>query len=137
MIAFAVSLAARKGVPLPRGCKSSLARCRAFLDAHAGARAAVGPKGAERAPSPAMLAYARRLAETRGLDCPPEVEAQFEACRRFLDAHAAGAGADESVGRPIRTSAKRLPRESAKETGRPAARPRRASAKRAPRGASC
>jgi DNA topoisomerase-3 len=136
MVAFAVSLAARKGVPLPRGCKSSLARCRAFLDAHAGARAAEGPKGAERAPSPAMLAYARRLAEARGLDCPPEVEARFEACRRFLDAHAAGAGAGEPAGRPVKRPAKRQPRESAKETGRPAARPRRAGAKRAPRGAS-
>ena len=101
MLAFAVSLAARKGVPLPRGCKSNLARCRAFLDAQAGPRSEPGAgtgkgngngnangKDGERLPSAAMLAYARRLAEQRGMACPPEVETQFDACRRFLDAHA-------------------------------------------------
>mgnify|MGYP002653616656 CR=1 FL=1 len=93
MVAFAVALAARKGIPLPRGCKSSLARCRAFLDAEAGPAAsrtaAPGAAGGPRAPSAAMLRYARTLAAERGLDCPPEVETQFEACRRFLDAQAA------------------------------------------------
>jgi DNA topoisomerase III len=61
MIAFAMSLAERKGVPLPRGCKSSLARCRAFLDAHAGPRAETpAATGAGRPPSEAMVRYARR-----------------------------------------------------------------------------
>ncbi len=92
MVAFAVSLAERKGVPLPRGCKSSMRVCRTFLDAQAGPRAqgdmeARGPDGV-RAPSEAMLRYARSLAEARGIACPPEVEARFEACRSFLDAHA-------------------------------------------------
>lgn len=119
MVAFAVSLAARKGVPLPRGCKSSLARCRAFLDAHAGPRPeARDGVGAERAPSAAMLAYARRLAEDRGLACPPEVETRFDACRRFLDAHApkvsesegSAAGASAAPARP----ATRAPRGKAR-----------------------
>ncbi|MGU3362798.1 DNA topoisomerase [Methylobacterium sp. M6A4_1b] len=90
MAAFAVSLAARKGIALPRGCKSSLARCRAFLDAEAGPAATrMAPAGGARPPSAAMLRYARSLAAERGLDCPPEIETQFEACRGFLDAHAA------------------------------------------------
>ncbi|MCJ2035792.1 type IA DNA topoisomerase [Methylobacterium sp. J-068] len=97
MIAFAVSLAARKGVALPRGCRSSLVRCRAFLDAHAGPRApgdAAAVRGAARPPSAAMLAYARRLAAERGLACPPEIETRFDVCREFLDAHAAPKASD-------------------------------------------
>lgn len=62
MVAFAVSLAERKGLTLPRGCKSNGNICRAFLDAHAGPRTSQTPQtrgveqqGEERAPTPAML----------------------------------------------------------------------------------
>jgi len=91
MTSFAVSLAERKGLKLPRGCKSSISVCRAFLDTHAGPRAPqtdnTRQPGDRRIPSAAMLSYARSLAEQRGLTCPPEAETDFEACRRFLDAH--------------------------------------------------
>jgi len=106
MVAFAVALAARKGIALPRGCKSSLARCRVFLDAEAGPAASrTAAPGADRGlrpPSAAMLRYARTLAAERGLDCPAEIETQFEACRRFLDAHAAptGTGSTARQARP-------------------------------------
>ncbi|MCJ2117060.1 DNA topoisomerase [Methylobacterium sp. J-001] len=92
MLSFAVSLAERKGVKLPRGCKSNISVCRAFLDTHAGPRApqndGVSQPGHQRVPSAAMLSYARGLAEQRGITCPPEIETNFDACRRFLDAHA-------------------------------------------------
>lgn len=147
MVAFAVALAARKGVPLPRGCKSSLARCRAFLDAEAGPAAsrAAGP-GADagpRAPSAAMLRYARTLAAERGLDCPPEIETQFEACRRFLDAHAAptrtGPGARQARPGPVkptpgkgiaRTAGQGAGKAAVKGVGKGAGRPRRTAAGR-------
>lgn len=92
MVSFAVSLAKRIGVKLPRGCKSSISVCRAFLDTHAGSRAPIrkdgpGGPGDGRPPSEAMLRYARSLAEQRGIPCPPEAEADFDACRCFLDAH--------------------------------------------------
>ena len=93
MVSFAVSLAERKGVKLPRGCKSSISTCRAFLDTHAGQRAPQEGDGDQstdrRVPSAAMLKYARSLAEQRGIPCPSEAETDFDACRRFLDAHAA------------------------------------------------
>ncbi|MGU3538902.1 type IA DNA topoisomerase [Methylobacterium sp. A54F] len=93
MVAFAVALAERKGVRLPRGCKSSISVCRAFLDAEAGPRApqpaGAADPGAGRPPSAAMLRYARSLAEQKGVACPPDLETSFDACRRFLDAHAA------------------------------------------------
>ena len=92
MLSFAVSLAERKGVKLPRGCKSSVSVCRAFLDSHSGPRAprqdAEGHADTDRPPSAAMLRYAQSLAEEQGIACPPEATTSFEACRRFLDAHA-------------------------------------------------
>ncbi|MCJ2109008.1 DNA topoisomerase [Methylobacterium sp. E-041] len=93
MVAFAVSLAERKGVRLPRGCKSSSSVCRTFLDTHAGVRAPQAEQGSglgqPRPPSDAMVRYARSLAEQQGITCPPEVETNFDACRHFLDARAA------------------------------------------------
>ena len=89
MVAFAVSLAERKGVRLPRGCRSSSSVCRSFLDTHAGPRKPEheSERGAPRTPSEAMVRYARSLAEQQGVACPPEVETNFEVCRHFLDAH--------------------------------------------------
>ena len=92
MVAFAVSLAERKGVRLPRGCKSNSSVCRTFLDTHAGARAPQAEQGsglgASRTPSDAMVRYARSLADQQGIACPPDVETDFDACRRFLDSRA-------------------------------------------------
>ncbi|MHB2205538.1 type IA DNA topoisomerase [Methylobacterium sp. CM6257] len=92
MMSFAVSLAERKGLKLPRGCKSSISICRTFLDTHARPRelqeGSTDRAGTPRSPSAAMLSYARNLAKQRGIACPPEIETSFEACRRFLDAHA-------------------------------------------------
>ena len=133
MRAFAVSLAARKGVTLPRGCKSSMSVCRAFLDAHAGPRAqpedSAGQPGQPRVPSAAMLGYARSLAAARGINCPPETETDFDACRRFLDAHAAapqrGSGAPRSSGVKGQE-----PTERGKRRGRAARAPKEAAARR-------
>jgi DNA topoisomerase-3 len=91
MIAFATSLAARKGVKLPRGLKSNGAICRAFLDQHAPQRTSGSGdpthRGGSRSPSEAMVRYARALAEGKGIECPPAVTTDFEACRAFLDEH--------------------------------------------------
>ncbi|WP_052955023.1 type IA DNA topoisomerase [Microvirga vignae] len=92
MIAFATSLAARKGVKLPRGLKSNGAICRAFLDQHAPARSSEPgehrPQNGSRPPTEAMVRYARALAQEYGIECPPEITTDFAACRAFLDAHA-------------------------------------------------
>jgi DNA topoisomerase-3 len=92
MIAFATSLAARKGVRLPRGLKSNGAICRAFLDQHAPARSSepgeLRPQNGSRPPSEAMVRYAQALAEEHGVECPPEITTDFAACRAFLDNHA-------------------------------------------------
>jgi DNA topoisomerase-3 len=92
MIAFAISLAARKGLKLPRGLKSNGAICRAFLDQHAPTRSLESgehqPQNGSRPPSEAMLRYARVLAEEHGVECPPEIATDFAACRAFLDEHA-------------------------------------------------
>jgi DNA topoisomerase-3 len=139
MLAFAVSLAARKGLALPRGCKSSLARCRAYLDAEAGpaaSRAAMpGAADGPRPPSAAMLRYARRLAAERGLDCPPEIETQFAACRGFLDAHAAPAAAGAPTGRAARQArpGPAKPKSSPSAAGKPdAAEPKSRTPRRRP-----
>jgi DNA topoisomerase-3 len=93
MIAFATSLAKRKGLKLPRGLKSNGAICRAFLDQHAASPSPQqgelrAPNGACKPPSEAMLRYARSLAQERGIECPAEVVADFAACKTFLDQHA-------------------------------------------------
>lgn len=111
MVSFAVSLAKRIGVRLPRGCKTSMCACRAFLDSQAGPRALQQEQGGEphavRAPSGAMLRYARRLAEQQGKACPPEVQTNFDVCRWFLDAGSAA----------VRTPPGKSPRM--KRTGKP------------------
>jgi len=93
MVALATSVAARKGVRLPRGLKSNGAICRAFLDQHVPSRpsqprAPQDMEGGARPPSPAMLRFAQALAYERGIECPEEVKADYSACRRFLDEHA-------------------------------------------------
>jgi DNA topoisomerase-3 len=92
MIAFAASIAARKGVKLPRGLKSNGAVCRAFLDQHAPARQSGSeehkPQNSPRPPSEAMVRYARALAEEHGVEVPPGITTDFAACRAFLDEHA-------------------------------------------------
>jgi DNA topoisomerase-3 len=90
MIAFATSIAAQRGLKMPRGLKSHSAICRAFLDQHAPARSSERGKPAPtgpRPPSEAMVRYARSLAEQEGIECPPAAIADFVACRAFLDEH--------------------------------------------------
>jgi DNA topoisomerase-3 len=92
MIAFATSIAARKGLKLPRGLKSNSAVCRAFLDQHAPSRASGSGEPAlqdsPRSPSEAMVRYAQALAAEQGIECPLAVMTDFAACRTFLDEHA-------------------------------------------------
>jgi DNA topoisomerase-3 len=91
MIAFATSIAAQRGLKLPRGLKTNSAICRTFLDQHAPQRssgpAKAAPQTGPRPPSEAMVRYARSLAEQKGIECPPGVLADFAACRTFLDEH--------------------------------------------------
>lgn len=90
MIAFATSIAAQRGLKLPRSLKSNSAICRAFLDQHASRSSEPGrptPQTGPRSPSEAMVRYARSLAEQQGIERPPSVIAEFAACRAFLDAH--------------------------------------------------
>jgi DNA topoisomerase III len=97
MVAFASSIAARKGLKLPRGLKSNGAICRAFLDQHAPARSSESgehrPQNDSRPPSEAMVRYARALAEEHGVACPPQITTDFAACRAFLDEHASSKAA--------------------------------------------
>ena len=94
MLAYAVALAERKGLKLPRGLKGDSRICRTFLGQHGEPRperpAGTAGVAGSRPPSPAMLRYAQNLARQLGTDCPDNVSEDFEACRRFLDAHAPG-----------------------------------------------
>ncbi len=103
MIAFASSLAARKGMKLPRGLKSNGAICRAFLDQHAPARSSEpkdpGAQNGPRPPSEAMVRYAQALAEEHKVECPPEITTDFTACRAFLDKHAPGKATNSNARR--------------------------------------
>lgn len=136
MVAFAVSLAERKGLKLPRGCKSSLRICRGFLDAHAGSRRSQPPEagsaerqGEERAPTPAMLRYAQSLAQQRGIPCPPAIETSFAECRRFLDTHAASRS-PEHTSEPARPPRKKREGASqARKNGATGGRARKARAR--------
>ena len=91
MVAFATSIAARRGLKLPRGLKSNSAICRAFLDQHAPLRSSAPaqavPHAGPRPPTEAMVRYARSLAEQQGIECPPALTAEFAVCRAFLDEH--------------------------------------------------
>lgn len=133
MMSFAVSLAERKGVTLPRGCKSSISICRSFLDTHAGPRVpqtdSAGEPRDRRIPSAAMLRYARSLAEQRGVPCPPETETDFDACRRFLDAHVPQPQERPGAGNPGARKGK-APVDRGKRRGRVAGKPRQAAARR-------
>jgi DNA topoisomerase-3 len=96
MVAFASAIAKRKGIKLPRGLKSNSALCRAFLDQHAPAPATPPPASAvsgPRQPTEAMLRYARTLAQTAGIECPPVVFTDYAACKTFLARHAPPANA--------------------------------------------
>ena len=121
MLAYAVSLAERKGLKLPRGLKKDGRICRTFLGEHAEPRPA-GPTGpaagaGPRSPSPAMVRYATTLARQLGTACPAEVSEDFEACRRFLDANVRGASPGAG-GKPARKARQgsRPPRRSAAAT---------------------
>jgi DNA topoisomerase-3 len=95
MIAFATSIAAQRGLKLPRGLKTNSAICRTFLDQHAPQRSTEPARAAQqnglRPPTEAMARYARSLAEQKGIECPPTVLADFTACRTFLDEHSSKA----------------------------------------------
>jgi DNA topoisomerase III len=110
MVAFATSLAARQGLKLPRGLKGNSAICRAFLDQHAPQRTSRPDEGLQqavpRAPSEAMVRYARSLAQEQRIACPAAIATDFAACRAFLDEHA-----------PKASSSKR-PREGRAAKGR-------------------
>ncbi|MFC5082130.1 type IA DNA topoisomerase [Microvirga arabica] len=112
MITFATSIAAQRGLKLPRGLKSNSAICRAFLDQHVPQRssgpAKDAPQAGPRPPSEAMVRYARSLAEQQGIECPPAVLADFAACRTFLDEHSSKAQRPHEMNRTV-TPKGRLP----------------------------
>ncbi|MBM1169340.1 type IA DNA topoisomerase [Microvirga arabica] len=95
MIAFATSIAAQRGLKLPRGLKTNSAICRTFLDQHAPQRSSGPARAAQqngpRPPTDAMARYARSLAEQKGIECPPDVLADFATCRTFLDEYSSKA----------------------------------------------
>jgi DNA topoisomerase-3 len=105
MITFATSIAAKRGLKLPRRLKTDSAICRTFLDQHAPQRSfgppKVAPQAGPRPPSEAMARYARSLAEQKGVDCPPAVLADFAACRAFLDEHSAKAQHPQEKNRTV------------------------------------
>ena len=90
MIAFATSLAARKGLSTSWS-EEQCCHLPVFLDQHAARSSEAGehrPQNGPRPPSEAMVRYARALAEEHGVECPPEIATDFAACRAFLDEHA-------------------------------------------------
>lgn len=113
MARFVASLAQRKGIAPPRGYTRSATACRAFLDEHAPRREG-GEAGTGRAPSPAQLGFARKLAEQRGVALPEEAQASAASISAWIDgqqgkkpgrAKAAGPGKS----RPRKTGMGRAP----------------------------
>lgn len=78
------SIADRKGVKLAKGLLSDPAKAKAFLDEHIGGR----QQGEAGAPSPAALAFARKLAThvPEGFEVPADLETSRESCSKFIDA---------------------------------------------------
>jgi DNA topoisomerase-3 len=154
MIAFATSIAAQRGLKLPRGLKTNSAICRTFLDQHAPQRSSGPARAAQqngpRPPTDAMARYARSLAEQKGIECPPTVLADFAICRTFLDEYSSkaqhppeknragtpkgrrpAARADNSNDKPKRASASvRRPTESRAKDPRRVSRSRTAASGR-------
>jgi DNA topoisomerase-3 len=154
MIAFATSIAAQRGLKLPRGLKTNSAICRTFLDQHAPQRSSGPARAAQqngpRPPTDAMARYARSLAEQKGIECPPTVLADFATCRTFLDEYSSkaqhppeknragtpkgrrpAARADNSNDKPKRASASvRRPTESRAKDPRRVSRSRTAASGR-------
>jgi DNA topoisomerase-3 len=123
MIAFATSIAAQRGLKLPRGLKTNSVICRTFLDQHAPQRPS-GPSKAEpqtgpRAPSEAMARYARSLAEQKGIECSPAVLADFPACRTFLDEHSAKAQHPQEKNRTVSPKGRRPAARAGNSDGAP------------------
>jgi DNA topoisomerase-3 len=123
MIAFATSIAAQRGLKLPRGLKTNSVICRTFLDQHAPQRPS-GPSKAEpqtgpRAPSEAMARYARSLAEQKGIECSPAVLADFAACRTFLDEHSAKAQHPQEKNRTVSPKGRRPAARAGNSDGAP------------------
>ena len=78
-----------------------------------------GPAGgaATRPPTERMLGFARSLARERKLDLPEGAETDYDACRRFLDAHAPARPSGGAGGRRSRPAARRPAPEVRPERG--------------------
>ncbi|MBK3395584.1 MULTISPECIES: DNA topoisomerase [Methylobacterium] len=124
MVAFARSLAARKGIPLPPEATREVGACRVFLNTHAGPKIGAEKSGTEagspagdgatRPPTPAMLRFAASLAREKRMEgLPPEIETDFAACRAFLDAHAGGDGSRGGKAPAREAPAKKAPAKKA------------------------
>lgn len=73
-------------IELPSQVASDFNACKAFLDQHMeAAKQKAGPAQGPQPPSEKQLAFARKLAEERGVDLPPEVAKDWRACRAFID----------------------------------------------------
>jgi DNA topoisomerase-3 len=57
-------------------------------------------RAAKTPPTEKMLRFAQSLAQQRGIALPDDIDADFELCRRFLDAHAGSLSAGAAAGRP-------------------------------------
>ncbi|PZP42361.1 MAG: DNA topoisomerase III, partial [Azospirillum brasilense] len=113
MARFVASLAQRKGIAPPRGYTRSVTACRAFLDEHAPRREG-GEAGTNRAPSPAQLGFARKLAEQRGMALPEEAQASAAAISAWIDGQQGkkpgrGKAAGPGKGRPRKLGTGRAP----------------------------
>ena len=84
MLAFARSIAERKGVALPDGIEASKAICSTFLDTHA---PPPDSPGAVRAPSPAQLKFAMSVAERSGASIPKATLASSAKLSKWIDAN--------------------------------------------------
>ncbi|MCK8784921.1 DNA topoisomerase [Roseomonas sp. NAR14] len=119
---------------LPAGLSAAGGRGAPRGGARGGARRGAAAPGA---PTPAMRRYAESLARQHGVALPADYATSGEACRRFLDAHAAKRGApgpgkaaprERPGGRPGESEGEG--ETAAPARARPAARPRRAAAMR-------
>ncbi|WP_439814433.1 hypothetical protein [Zavarzinia sp. CC-PAN008] len=86
-LAFARRIAEERRIELPAEVEESGAACSAWLDQQVGSRdqAGGGGAGGGRPPSEKQLAFARRLADERGIEVPEEVLDSSKAISQFID----------------------------------------------------
>ena len=83
---YAQKIADKLVIPLPPECSTDGTKCTEFINDHKKAFSALQAEElAAKAPSAAMVEFAEKLAEDKGLELPPDYKLSYTVCQAFLD----------------------------------------------------